>query len=160
MVFALGPTTETPLPRLEYFTASLGCAVDQLSGRVSLFDILIEVTPQVLPAAFPRLVTVASFILDQSDMGVDFQFVVRTTTPGGVAGPHARLNFRGVDRHHNLINNWMGIPVVGDGTLVFEAFLNEVHVAQHEVTIHPVNASARFDGTLIRIEQPTQTPAE
>ncbi len=68
--------------------------------------------------------------------------------PNGQHGPTARLNFVGREKRHNLVNNWMGLPIDRPGSLVFEAVLNEDPVAHHEITVHPPEAG-RYEGYLV-----------
>jgi hypothetical protein len=92
-------------------------------------------------------------ILDPTDFGQEFQFVVRLTSPGLETEIVARANFVGHERHHNIVNNWMGVPVAAEGVITFNASLNDDHVARHELTVYPADPTARLDGTLLLATQ-------
>jgi hypothetical protein len=145
------------MPRLELFLVSASCSVDQISGRVSLFDIVIEATPPSFPSLFPRLVSTASFVLDDADIGQEFQFTVRAMWDGNELAV-ARANFVGRERHHNLISNWFGIPVTGPGSLTFDARLNEEHVAGHLITIRAADVANPLHRQLLVPAGPAAAP--
>ena len=135
------------MPRLEYFLVSGGAAIDQITGRISAFDILIEIRPVRLPVVFARVVTICSFSFEEDEMNSECQLVTRITPPGGQAAEN-RTNFTIRDRHHNIVLNWVGVRINQAGSVDFELRLNENVVAHHDITVHAPQAG-RIDGILI-----------
>lgn len=135
------------MPRLEYFLVSGGAAIDQISGRISAFDILIEIRPVQLPAVFTRVVTICSFSFEENEMNSNCQLVTRITPPGGEMMEN-RTNFTVRDRHHNILLNWVGVRINQAGSVNFELRLNENVVAHHDIAVHAPQPG-RIDGILI-----------
>ena len=102
-------------PRLEYFIVSDSVAVDALTNRVSLFNVLEVVLARSFPAVHPSAHATSVWITEDEDRGTDHQAILRITVPGGEQRDYA-TNFTVQGRRHRLFQRIEGIPVPQPGT--------------------------------------------
>jgi hypothetical protein len=127
---------------LEYFLVSESVAVDTLTNRISIFNVLETIRARRLPAVYPVVHAVSVWLVDESDRGGDYQVTVRVTMPGGNLMEYP-MNFVPQARRHRLFQRIQGIPVPQTGTIEFELLLNGVHVARHLVDAELVPETLR-----------------
>lgn len=121
-------------PKLEYFLVSESVAVDALTNRISIFNVLEVVKSRRLPAVYPSLHAVSVWLIDDEDRGHDYQAVVRIAVPGGESNEFP-INFTPNGRRHRLFQRTQGIRIPQGGIVRFELLLNGEHVAQHLVDV-------------------------
>lgn len=131
--------------RLEYFVVSDSVAVDALTNRVSLFNVLEVVRAPSFPAVHPAAHATSVWITEDEDLKKDYQTTLRIIVPGGEQREYA-ANFTVQGRRHRLFQRIEGIPVPQAGRIVFELLLNGKHAAQHIVEVELVPEVLRPTG--------------
>ena len=115
------------MPSLQFFALAQGIAIDQITNRLSLFNVLDDLTPREFPAVIPRLVAVSAWRLQPEDMGRDFQVSLK------VSGPETKqsfeTNFTAQATGQRLFQDIVGMPLRGAGDYQFDLFLNGTRVA-------------------------------
>ena len=119
---------------LEYFIVAESVSVDQITNRVSIFNVLEEVHPPKLPFAISKLVAVCLWIAEEGDEDRDFQVAFTFTQPDDEKKVWYQ-NFRIPGRRHRTIATFDGIPLSRAGTLRLDVELNQEHKASHVVNI-------------------------
>jgi hypothetical protein len=123
------------MPKLEYFIVCESALIDASTNRVSLFNVLEDLSPQQFPDVLPRVDAVGLWNLDDAETRAEFQATLVVKVPGH---PHADFRMN-LSRGYKKCRALMGvsqIPLTGPGELTFELQLNGAHQAIHTVTIH------------------------
>jgi hypothetical protein len=148
------------MPSLEFFIVATTVAVDQRSNRVTIIEVIEELEPVRFPAFMPRVAALTIWNLSEDDKDQDFQAVLRVTVPGLETVGEFRQNFTAEGPTHRMLFQLQSVPVLMDGTILFEISLNGERKASHQIRIVAADATATDDGFLIypADEQPrTQT---
>jgi len=135
------------MPSLEFFVVATSIAVDQDTNRLSVFDVLEEVNPERLPAIIPRAAAVSLWRLEDTELGQDFQAVLRVAVPGEEPRD-MRLNFHGESKRHRLTMNLVRMLIRRPGEIRFELLLNDESRAHHHILINEPSETAFDDLTL------------
>jgi len=120
--------------RLEYFVVAESHSVDQITNRVSIFNVLEEVQSPTFPVVIPQLVAVALWHAEAEDIERDFQSTVRLRTPDGALRPFEQ-NFTMVGPRLRTIALVVGLEIKEPGIMEIELLLNGKHVASHIVAV-------------------------
>lgn len=126
------------MPKLEYFVVCESVSVDQETNRVSLFNVVDELSVGTdIPAApvVTQLVAVSSWNREPGDDGREFQAILRIQRHQGES-IELPVNFRMDRPRYRLVMRVQGIPPAQNAELVFELLLNGHHVASHSILIH------------------------
>ena len=149
------------MPSLEFFVVANSIAVDQRSNRLSIFEVIEDLAPIHFPAHLPRLAAITIWTLEQADQGQDFQATLRISGPEIPEPAEFRQNFTGDGDTQRMLFQLLNIPILGQGTMVFEMLLNGERRASHQVRIAAADAAASNDGFLIyRMDDQQAPPAE
>lgn len=127
------------MPSLEYFVVAESATVDQLSNRVSVYNIYDELVVPKFPAAVGQFVSVCSWNAGEDDENQDFQVGVMLRMPDGDHGPF-NSNFTMTGKRHRSILTLSSIPISKAGTIVFEILLNGEHKASHTIDVHSLQS--------------------
>jgi hypothetical protein len=125
------------MARLEFFVVSESLSVDQVTNRLSVFDVLEVIGSTGFPITLHHCAAVSLWRKEPGDENVDFQVVLRITTGTGEKN-EIHTNFRMTRDRHRVIQRIQGIPIPKEGELHFEIFLNGEHSAEHVVTVEKV----------------------
>ena len=128
------------MPKLEYFLVAESVSVDRDTNRVSLFNIVEEVSGS-LPARIPALVVVSSWNVLPEDRKREFQVTLRISLPGGVELPKSEdfaVNFTAQRSRQRILQFVKELPLEQPGDLKLEVLLNGKHAASHTVTVHTI----------------------
>lgn len=120
---------------LEFFVVSSSVSIDQQTNRVSVFEIIEEVQARALPAILPQMVAVALFMMDDDEIGRDFQITVRIHPPSGASPPDARMNFTAGSARHRITLRLQGLAFGEIGPWRVELLLNGDHSASHTIQV-------------------------
>lgn len=123
------------MPSLEYFVVAESATVDQLSNRVSVYNIYDEILVPKFPMPSGQFVSVCSWNASEEDKDQDFQVGVKLRMPDGDHGPF-NSNFTMKGKRHRTILTMNSIPISKPGTIVFEILLNGEHKAFHTIDVH------------------------
>lgn len=126
------------MPRLEFFVVAESGAVDAMTNRLSVFNVLEAVTPLRLPGLFPSVFLAAVWCLEATEMGRDFQAHFRLHRPGEEPEDLASVNFRAEHRRQRTLLQLVGLPIPREGEFRFELLLNARHEAWHDVDVSAV----------------------
>jgi hypothetical protein len=133
------------MPQLEYFLVAESAAVDQMTNRVSIFNVMEDLPAAQLPSIIPHLAVVAAWNFTPAEVGAEFQVHLRIVSPG--AEPRDQYShFRATRRRQRVFNVIVGLPVATQGDIVFTIALNGQHQATHTMSVVLVDA-ARPAGT-------------
>jgi hypothetical protein len=132
------------MPALEYFLVAESVSVDQTTNQLSIFNIIEDVRAPALPGVIPQVAAVCAWNVRAEEMGQDFQATFRIVAPGEEPRDHA-LNFTVAHPRQRMIVRMVGVPITGQGQLLFEVLLNGKHQAGHtvNVTLEPPVAPAQ-----------------
>lgn len=128
------------MPSLEFFVVAESVAVDQNTNRLSVFNIVEEISAPRFPAVHPSLVAVTCLLLDQeSEVGLDFQLNLKLSL-ASVGGKIEDLgsfasNFTAQSVRHRILQEFRGLKLPTAGMLRVEQTLNGGHVASHMITV-------------------------
>jgi len=128
------------MARLEYFIVCESTSVDAETNRISLFHVLEDVFPEIIPGVLPRIEAVSLWNLEAEDAVRDFQVALRINLPGVAVGPTFEMNLTRGRRRYRAALAIENIPLERVGPLLFEVLLNGNHIAGHTVTIHEMGA--------------------
>ncbi len=126
------------MPRLEYFLVAESVSVDQVTNRVSIFNVVEQVRITTFPCTLPNLVAVAMWEAEEGDADRDFQAGIVFSLPDGEKLPEFCQNFRIAARRHRTMAYIQGLPVKKTGTIRVNLSLNGDYIASH--TIHIIAA--------------------
>ena len=144
------------MPRLEYFVVSESSAIDQVSGRVSLFHILEHLRPQRFPAFIPKCVATVTLVFEDDEIGRDYQVVFSLSRPGVEEIDEVSVNFTPGARSHRILQRSMGMPIKAQGCLRFGVKVVDTTIeAHHEIKVHGADPGQATDGTLVYSPNPT-----
>lgn len=123
------------MPQLEYFLVSESHSVDQHTNRVSIFNVLEEIRPERQFPIVISFVAISGWNIEQGDENVDYQATLRVIVPNREDPHEFQTNFQMTNPRHRIFQTMQGLPIEGDGTMVFEILINGQHRASHSVTI-------------------------
>ena len=127
------------MPSLEYFVVAESATVDQLSNRVSVFNIYDEILIPKFPMPIGPFVSVCSWNASKEDKDEEFQVSVKLQMPDGDHGPF-NSNFTMKAKRHRTILTMNSIPISRAGTIVFEILLNGEHKAFHTIDVRSLES--------------------
>lgn len=122
------------MARLEFFVVSNSVAIDQTTNSASVFEILEATMTPGFPLIIPRCVAMSLWRREAGDEGLDFQLLLRVTTPDGEIH-ELPSNFRMSEARHRMMQRIQGLTLRAAGELRFEVILNGKHAADHIVDI-------------------------
>jgi hypothetical protein len=122
------------MPSLEFFLVSERCATDQVTNKLSIFEVLEEVRSSTFPASIYSAVAITLWRADPEDINLDFQANLVLHLPDGTQHTFA-TNFRMTSPRHRTLQRLQGIQLNSPGELRFEMTLNGRHIADHFVTV-------------------------
>ena len=122
------------MAELEYFLVAESVSVDQLTNRISLFNVVEQVAASKFPVTNPQIVSVAGWNTDKGDDNKDFQVTVRITSPDGEHKDHTH-NFSMLAKRSRSILIFQGIELACAGKLLVEVSLNGEHAATHSIDV-------------------------
>jgi len=120
---------------LEYFVVVESVSIAQFSNRISLFNVIEELTPPAFPTVFPQMVAVSAWNSEAGDDQRDLQVMLRVTLSNGTQLPDFTQNLRFPQRRHRVLSTLEGVPIPAAGQLRFEVFLNGERKASHTVDV-------------------------
>lgn len=123
---------------LKYFLIAESCSIDRETNRVSLFNVIEEVSG-TLPAHLAQLVAVSAWDIAPEDYQKDFQVTLRIPQPGKDTEPkHIDfcVNFTAEGPRHRILHRVGNLLFLEPGDREFEILLNGERVAQHTITVH------------------------
>jgi hypothetical protein len=123
------------MAKLEFFLVAQSCAIDSHTNRMSIFDVLEDVSVSQFPACVPSIVAVASWNADPGDSEHDFQASLVIHGPDGSSPERFDVNFTLRERRARTILRLELFPIEQPGTLRFEILLNGEHRADHIITV-------------------------
>jgi hypothetical protein len=121
------------MPNLEYFIVAESFSVDQITNRVSIFNVLERVNVASLPIALPQAIAIAHWNMTEDEIGKDFQAELVAFADEPVAT--CRANFRAMHARHRTFMGFSKLNVSRSGKHRFELKLNGVPKAHHEIDI-------------------------
>lgn len=136
------------MPSLEFFVVSSTISIDQRTNRLSILEVIEDLEPVRFPARMARLTALTLWKIGPQERDQDFQAVLRVSCPGLEQPAEFRQNFIGDGPTQRMLFHLLRVPVLGQGTILFELFLNEQRVASHEIRVAPADAAAPDDGFL------------
>ncbi len=125
------------MPKLEYFVVAEAALVDQLTNRVSVFNIYDELTVPAFPHVQGQFVSVCSWNATEGDKDKDFQVGLELRSPEVTHGPFTS-NFTMKRSRHRSIMTLNSIPISQPGEIVFEITLNGKHEAFHTIDVKKI----------------------
>jgi len=122
------------MAHMEFFIVSEEVSVDQQTNRLSLFNVLEQITAPDFPSMLLSGAAVSLWVAEPGDDELDFQCTLRIITPGG---GHREFpsNFTFRSSRHRVIHRIQGVPIKEPGVLRFEVLLNGQYKASHEVDV-------------------------
>jgi len=126
------------MAKLEYFIVAESLSTDRETNRVSVFNVLEEITAK-LPTHFPRLTAVSAWNMAPEDRGQDFQVTLRIPQPWKETEPKHldfHVNFTTERSRHRVYHHIEGVPLKQGGDLKLQVLLNGEPVASHSITVH------------------------
>lgn len=122
------------MPQLEYFVVSESASIDQLTNRVSIFNIYDQITINKFPYHIPQLVAVCSWNVNEEDLEKDFQISMLLHTPDEKKGPF-KNNITMKRPRHRSIFSLHGIELKKEGIIKVEIMLDSKKIASHTIDI-------------------------
>ncbi|HAY23282.1 MAG TPA: hypothetical protein DCY27_14190 [Desulfobacterales bacterium] len=122
------------MAHMEFFLVAEDLSVDQQTNRLSLFNIIEQLTGCNFPFPLPFAAAVSLWVAEDGDESQDFQCILHIILPDGETYDFP-TNFTFKTRRHRVIQRIQGIPITKSGLLRFEVHLNGKHQASHEIDI-------------------------
>lgn len=132
------------MARLEYFIVAESISVDQHTNRVSLFNVVEQLTAPEFPVIIPQLVAVTAWNAEAGDDQTDFQIRVRMIHPDGSTKDFTH-NFRIPADRCRTIMTLQGVRVAQAGKLVLDLNLNDQHIASHTIDVRQADSDVAAD---------------
>ena len=123
------------MPKLEYFLVSESVSVDQGTNRVSLFNILEEVTANKFPVDIPQVVVTSAWNREIGDEDIDYQVKVRISLPGEEEPKDFPMNVKIESKRCRIFHGFEHLRIRQPGELKFKVFINDKYTASHTVSI-------------------------
>lgn len=123
------------MPRLEYFLVAESVSVDQVTNRVSIFNVVEQVQVPKFPHPLGNLVAVAMWVGAEGDADDDFQVGIALTLPGEKEPRKFPQNFRMPLRRLRTLAYFQGLEVKQTGTIEVDLSLNGEHRATHVIDV-------------------------
>jgi len=128
--------------KLEYFIVSESYSIDHDSNKVSIFDILEEITvdEDKLPLRLPQACAVATWIVEEGDNKIEWQAKVRITNFEDKANDYTiNLAFVEDALRHRIAFTIGHLPITKLGNMTVELLLNDKHQASHTISVKKVS---------------------
>lgn len=122
------------MAHMEFFIVSEEVSVDQQTNRLSLFNVIEQITAADFPLMLLSGAAVSLWVAEQGDDQLDFQCTLRIIAPGSEHRDFPS-NFTFQSRRHRVIHRIHGVPINEPGLLRFEILLNGQYQASHEVDV-------------------------
>ena len=127
------------MAKLEYFLMAESVSVDQLTNRVSIFNVMENVHVQRVGQTC-NAVAIAHWNLADAEIGNDFQIEIHIEQDG--AEPIImHQNFRAIRKKHRTLGFFGGFPLT-PGTMTVSIRLNGLHQASHQIDVQVVEPEA------------------
>lgn len=124
------------MPKLEFFVVSDSMAVDQSTNKVSILEILENVSFQENALnQISRCVAFSLWKMEPEDQGKDFQVLLRIHLPWEKSPRDSTVNFTATSVRQRVFTWVRGIPLQHPGELRFEVLLNGHHAAEHLISV-------------------------
>ena len=123
------------MPRLEYFLVSESGSLDRNTGRVSVFNIIQEESPDQYPHVFPVMCMVACFIFSDEEVRekTDYQVQFVFSIPGQQEDRAFPVNFVPDSAIRHLFFQLASVPITQPGNITIRLTLNGEHQATHTI---------------------------
>lgn len=125
------------MAKLEYFLVAESVSVDQITNRVSIFNVIEEIRFPKLPAR-TSMVAISLWNAQKGDADGDFQAVIKVTFPGG-GEKEFRHNFKIPSPRLRTMFQLGGLTVEQPGAMRVDLTLNEEHQATHTIDVVKVD---------------------
>lgn len=123
------------MARLEYFVVAESVSIDQLTNRVSIFNILETIQAPAFPVTLTQVMAVSLWEEDEIDTDRQYQVGIRITL-GGNELTHIRQNLNFPRRRLRTIAQIQNIEIPEPGRMEIELRLNDEHIAWHYVDVN------------------------
>lgn len=130
------------MAHMEFFIVSEELSVDQQTNRLSIFNVLEQVSSPNFPSMLIAAVAVSLWVAEPGDDERDFQCTLRIIPPSGDQREFT-TNFTFRSRRHRVIQRLQGFPLNEPGVLRFEVLLNGEYQARHEVDVERIDQPAQ-----------------
>lgn len=121
------------MAKLEYFLVAESVSVDQITNRVSIFNVIEEVRASKYPAHI-SMVAVSLWNVPEDDAGRDFQTVLEVTFPDGEK-KEFRHNFKMPRRRIRTMFQLANLELKQPGPMCVDLALNGEHQATHTIDV-------------------------
>lgn len=128
------------MAHMEFFVVSEDLSVDQQTNRLSLFNVLEQISGTNFPLVLKSFAAITLWVKEAADEDRDFQCMLRIIMPNG-RQHNFTSNFKFVARRHRVVQRFEGFPIDEPGILRFEVLLNGEPKASHEVEVSRIDAS-------------------
>lgn len=124
--------------RLEYFLVAESASVDQLTNKISIFEVFEQVSSATFPTPIYHAVAVTCWYGEDVDLNNDFQSKLVVQLPNGTKLPDFSSNFKLKSKRHRTLQRFEGILLDQPGELLFQMFLDGTHMADHIVSVKKI----------------------
>lgn len=127
--------------RLEYLLAAESIVIDQLTNRVSILQIVDDVTVADLPCVLPGFSTIAGFAIPDEPAGTMKRASLRVS---GSALPEPRelaTSFRSGGPHHRLVYRLELITLEREGELELELMIDGAPLGRRTISVRRSRAA-------------------
>ncbi|MCH7700254.1 MAG: hypothetical protein IID37_01085 [Planctomycetes bacterium] len=121
--------------RLEFFVVAESFSIDQLTNRVSIFNILETIQAPAFPLVLPQLMAVSLWEDDERDTERQYQVDIRITL-GDTELEHIQQNLKFPRPRLRTIAQILNLKIPGSGRMKIELKLNGEHKAWHYVDVN------------------------
>ncbi len=137
------------MPTLEFFLLAESVSIDQATNRLSIFNVIEELTPvAAATASWPLVVSEMTAISawnpdrDQAEPR-EHQLTTRIVIPGREIQNFTQQVVFVPHRRQRAVTRLVGIQITQPGVAEIEILLNGIHQAKHTITIRePVEPGA------------------
>lgn len=136
------------MPRLQYFLVAEGVSVDEATKKVSAFHILEQLLVPEVPTVIPFVVALTCWESRADEMGRPHAYLLRQTLPNGKVN-EVRSRFQVEQRWHRLRQQFLKVPILQPGELVFELLLED----GRELARYAVEVKLQVRGTAPPVSQ-------
>ena len=130
------------MPKLEYFLISEGVSVDQITNRLSIFNVFENVNAYDFPTRVPLVIAVVSLVKEDGDQGKDFQLILKIHSPEEEKTFEFSMNFIMKSERHRLLLNVDNMQIKAPGVITFEIYLNGNLLTTRTVNVTLIHTKA------------------
>jgi hypothetical protein len=121
--------------RLEYLLAAEAIVIDQLTNRLSIFQIIDDVAAPIFPSMLPGLSVVAGFSVARESQSTQRRAIIRLG--GSALGKVSEfpVDFASHGPHHRLVYRIENVALQREGELELELLVNELHLGKRTIAV-------------------------